>query len=98
MSDYNFHDQMSSWWCGKNVSYDLCVNTSGTCAKDKGISGAGNARSPQAGHNDSLDHVIMRHYDASEQGAVTLFGGANCTLYAGRFDTPSDPAKKAEYN
>jgi len=31
MSDYGMHDKMSSWWCGKSISYDHCNNTSGSC-------------------------------------------------------------------
>jgi len=78
MDAFGFHDKMSSWWCGKSVSYDLCSNTSGSCTGNNGMTGAGNARSANAGHNDSLDRVVLRYYDASEQGAVVTFYDSDC--------------------
>ena len=65
MDDYDFHDKMSSWWCGKNVSWNMCTGTSGDCLNTHGSSGAGNGRSPQTGHNDNVDRVFLRHYDSS---------------------------------
>lgn len=81
MDDYNFHDKMSSWWCGKNVSYDFCrLRTGGSCSNDDGTSGAGNVRVSDVGnnHNDAMDRLIMRHYDASQTGAVTTFRDGGC--------------------
>jgi len=45
MPDYNFHDKMSSWWCGKNVAWFMCTGTHGDCDGTHGSSGAGNGRS-----------------------------------------------------
>ena len=30
MYDYDFNDTMTSWYCGKNVAYDLCREVPGT--------------------------------------------------------------------
>ena len=29
--DYNFHDKMSSFWCGANTSFDICSDKDGSC-------------------------------------------------------------------
>lgn len=63
-----------------------------------GMSGAGNARSSHAGHDNSLDRVILRRYDAAEQGAITTFHYPDCNNEAGRFDTTADPTHKVWYN
>ena len=81
MDDVNFRDKMSSWWCGKNVSYDFCrLKSGGSCSGDDGTSGAGNARVKDVGnnHNNAMDRLIMRHYDASKTGAVTTFRDSGC--------------------
>ena len=47
--DYNFHDKMSSFWCGANVALDTCAGED-DCYR--GDNTAGNVRSPQVGFND----------------------------------------------
>lgn len=85
LSSSDMQDAMSSWWCGKSVSYDFCNNTASSCTQGNGMTGAGHARSPNAGHNDSVSRVNMRYYDASAQGAVTTFYDSECRSDAGRF-------------
>ena len=58
----DFSNKASSWWCGKSVAYDFCLNGEDDCK----LSGAGNGRSPQMGKGDRLDVVKMRYYDAAE--------------------------------
>jgi len=62
------------------------------------MSGAGNARSSVSGHNDFLDRVVLRRYDATEQGAIVTFYDSECRSDAGRFDATIDPTGRAEYN
>lgn len=45
-----------------------------------------------------MDRVVLRRYDASEQGAIVTFSDSDCRAYAGRFDATADPTRKAEYN
>jgi len=63
------------------VSYDFCrLKSGGSCSGDDGTSGAGNARVKDVGnnHNNAMDRLIMRHYDASKTGAVTTFRDSGC--------------------
>ena len=41
MSQYDFEDEMRSWWCGKNLSYDFCKNIGGNCDFENGLSAEG---------------------------------------------------------
>ena len=41
LSPLGFSNQISSYWCGKNVSYDFCRNPTGPCYGSSAISGAG---------------------------------------------------------
>ena len=59
-----FNDEMSSWYCGKNIAFDFCKNNPGDdCSGDNGNTGAGNSRSVQIGNNDSLTTLRGRPYD-----------------------------------
>ena len=93
---------MSSWWCGKNVSYDFCVDTAsrGQCTGSGRSTGAGNVKSGAVGKkkNDSASRLIMRPYDAAKNGAVTVFSDANCTGYFGRFEALEKVTDYAWYN
>merc|ERR1711953_742906 len=72
-SSKRWENRLSSYWCGKNVSYDFCDDYWGDCAGDKGVSGAGNVMNPRFGNNDKTDRIRMRYYDAAARGAATLF-------------------------
>lgn len=78
MSSAGFNDRMNSWWCGKNVSYDFCDNSSGGCKRGDGYSGAGNARSIDIGNKNEMSRLVMRYYDPAERGAVTIFRYGDC--------------------
>ena len=109
MKDYDIGDGISSWWCGKSVSYDFCVvdlvaifnggsmDDTTDCTDTGGMSGAGHARSAVMGHNDQLLSVKLRGYDAAKQGAVTAFEDKDCKGDFGRFDSTIDPHGTAEY-
>ena len=96
--DYGFHDNISSYWCGASVSWNLCNNSSGDCTYGNGDSGAGHIKVGQVGHNDAYDRVKMREYDPTAIGAVTVFQDANCVSYSGRFDAAANPSETAYYN
>ena len=56
MNEYDFEDEMRSWWCGKNLSYDFCKNVSGDCDFENGLSGAGNIQNGYV-NAESVDTV-----------------------------------------
>ena len=87
----DFSNKASSWWCGKSVAYDFCLNGEEDCK----LSGAGNGRSPAMGKGDRLDVVKMRYYDAAERGAVTVFVDGDCKGTHGRFEVPAAEAQTA---
>jgi len=41
LKDLGIANMVSSWFCGRSVSYDFCTAESGDCAGENGISGAG---------------------------------------------------------
>ena len=90
----DFGDKASSWWCGKSVAYDFCLNGDTSCE----MSGAGNARSPDMGYGDRLDVVKLRYYDAAERGAVTVFVHGDCKGTFGRFEVPAAEEQTAWIN
>ena len=99
MMDYpDWHDNAESFWCGAHVEYDLCNDVDGDCGGHLGQSGAGNIRSPQMGHLDSLDRIYMRYYDPADRGAVTAFTNLDCTNWGGALHAPVDPKLTAFYN
>ena len=97
-SSKRWENKLSSYWCGKNVSYDFCDDYWGDCAGDKGVSGAGNVMNPRFGNNDKTDRIRMRYYDAAARGAATLFRDNHCQHEAGRFYADEDPTHTAKYN
>ena len=67
MPDYDFNNEMTSWACGKNVEYEMCWGESDEgCDENKGNRGAGAAKNPDTGNNNSLTTLYMRYYDASK--------------------------------
>ena len=64
LPDFDFHDKMSSYWCGKNVYWFMCTGTSGDCDGHHGLSGGGNTRNRQMSYGDDVDRVFLQHYDA----------------------------------
>jgi hypothetical protein len=96
-SSKNWENRLSSYSCGKNVSYDFCDDYYGDCAGTKGVSGAGNVMNPTFGNNDKTDRIRMRYYDAAERGAVTLFRDSHCQHEAGRFYAKEDKTQTAKY-
>ena len=80
LKNYGFDNIMSSWWCGKYVSYDFCVNETGDCTGQNGDSGAGNIMVPSVGHNDQISRVELHRYGdgINRPFAMVVFAAANC--------------------
>lgn len=70
---------MSSWYCGKKVEYDFCVNEpDDDCWNGNGEHGAGTHAQPQVGKNDSYDTLKLSLYDPTDIGRVMLFKDSSC--------------------
>ena len=89
---------MSSYECGANVSFDLCNDPSGTSTVGSGFTGAGHYHAAHVGHNDTLDRVFMRSYDAAIQGAIVAFKDSETRGISGRFEANPDANEPAWYN
>ena len=99
MLDYpDWHDNIESWWCGKNLKYEFCDNVDGDCGGYLGQSGAGNIKTGAMGHANMIDRVKLQYYDPLEIGAVTAFTNLDCQNWAGRLDATADPTQTAYYN
>lgn len=81
---------VSSWFCGRSISYDFCTSESGDCTGENGVSGAGYIQTSQCGLNDKINRAVVRYYDPSDKGAVTAFRDANCVNDSGRFDATTN--------
>ena len=97
MADHGFDNMMNSFECGSKVSYDFCTEPTGPCTGGLGNTGAGHIRAPACGHAGSLSRLILRPYDATVRGAVTMFKDSHCNGDAGRFLVPTEPTSRAEY-
>lgn len=92
MRDYGFNNKMASWWCGKNVEYNLCDDyANDNCMDGNGLSGAGNARSPSVDEKKNhMTTVFMKPYDANKVGAVMLFNDKDCRSKVGKLYASED--------
>ena len=64
LKDYGFNNLMSSWSCGKNVSYDFCNTTDWYCSSNTDSnSGAGNIASGLVGNNNFASSLKLARYD-----------------------------------
>jgi len=85
------NDKVSSYWCGKNIAYDLCRNGPGSnCDGGNGSRGAGNIRSSWIAKDNSMTSIYLSKYDPVEKPAVTIFTDANCKGRFGRFYGPTE--------
>ena len=91
MRNYDMDNAMSSWYCGKGVSYEFCDDAvDDDCTEDHGNSGAGNARTTFTRPDDNLTTLKLKLYDSASQGAVVLFHDPGCTGRSGVFFSPSE--------
>lgn len=72
-------DRADSYWCGKNVKYQICYDhPNDPCTQGHGEWGAGSAKAAGMGHYNALNTLKMQRYDADALGAVTLYDGLDC--------------------
>ena len=90
-------NKVTSWDCGKSVSYDFCMDSGKACAGERGQSGAGNATCWEVGYDNSMTEVVLRQYDPTDVGAVTIFSDVKCRGAAARFEASPDGSKKKDY-
>ena len=90
MSDNNFSDKVSSWYCGKKVAYDFCKDgPDEDCDKKIGDRGAGNIRSALKEKGQRFTSVYLSEYDPMEEPAAILFDKVDCNGRFGRFFAPT---------
>ena len=90
MSDYNFSDKVSSWYCGKKVAYDFCKDgPDGNCDIKNGDRGAGNIKSALKEKSQRFTSVYLSEYDSMEEPAAILFDEIDCNGRFGRFFAPT---------
>ena len=84
LEDGDWNERVSSYYCGKNVWYNMC-NTRSLCDYGNRNSGAGhhknsdmNGVSGDSDFNDKASWMEMGPYDPSDVGAVTLFRFSKC--------------------
>ena len=70
---------MSSYYCGKNVWYNMCRHGLENCTGENLNSGAGHHRNPYLkGFDNEMTYMEMGPYDPSEVGAINLFRFGDC--------------------
>ena len=79
LGEMGFNDEVSSWTCGKLISYQFCKDDSPDCTGKKRESGAGTIADHQIGNNDWVTDVVLYNYDSTTQGAITMFEEKDCS-------------------
>ena len=77
-AEYDFNDKLSSWSCGKKVSYIFCKDTDPECNHDDRESGAGTMVNKEMKHQDWATTLVLENYSPFTLGAVTLFNWSDC--------------------
>lgn len=99
--DAYWNDRMSSYYCGRNVWYNMCRHGPGNCTGENLNSGAGHHRNPDlrgtnngegTDFDDTMTYMEMGPYDPSEVGAINLFRFGHCHGRVTRaYYNPEDP-------
>ena len=102
--DDTWNDRMSSYYCGKNVWYNMCRHGPNDCTGVYNVnSGAGHHMnydlgaflqnaSYHVGFEDEMSYMMMGPYEPSEVGAINLFQFKGCTGKVTRvYWNPNDP-------
>ena len=65
VKDNGFNDEMTSWWCGKDIAYNFCNDNPGDdCNNGHGSLGAGSQQDSNVGDlNDKLTTLYLYEYD-----------------------------------
>ena len=89
-SSKTWKDEVSSWWCGKNVYFQSC-DSEYSCdyftvgSGDKRQSSAGNIMKSESGHENRIEVIRMKKYQPTDAAATTLFKNSNCTSDSAAF-------------
>ena len=100
MANYDFWDTMSSYRCGKNVTYEFCLNSYDNCggALNQAISGSGTiSNASVSSQPNKANLLILTLYDAEVQRAITVFTERDCTGISGNFSENEDRTKSQTY-
>ena len=110
LSERIFSKKMDSWSCGRNVSYQFCLDDCsgeyqtglvcpwGIYARFGFYSGAGTAKNPNVYFTNRVASVILRPYDPLKSGSVTLFQSVNCVHSSAAFEAPAEPFATLTYS
>ena len=93
LANYDFSDTMSSYQCGKNVTYEFCLNSSDNCGGelDQAMSGSGTINNSNVSSQpNKANLLILTLYDAEVLGAVTVFTERDYTGISGNFPQHED--------
>lgn len=74
-------NKLSSYYCGKNVWYNFCKGTGGSCSGSSLSSGAGHTKNhifDGQSFNDNVESVTLGPYNGDIMGAITLFASWDC--------------------
>ena len=86
MHDEDWNNRMTSWACGKNVSYQFCEGEEDQgCDGEDGESGGGMARNPRSAKDDELTTLKLRYLDSDLDGYAILFTDADCVGRTGGY-------------
>ena len=94
---------MSSFYCGKNIWWNMCKDWNGECDKSrvKIMSGAGfvrNYKLNSEGYNDEISRILIGPYDAATLGAINIYRNVDCRGPSARvYWNPEDP-EGGQYN
>lgn len=100
LADYGFGDTMSSYACGKNVTYEFCLNSNDNCGGelDQAMSGSGTINNfSVTSQTNKANLLILTLYDPEELRAVTVFTDKDCAGISGNFPENEDPTQWLTY-
>ena len=79
LNNLGFNDVVSSWNCGKKISYEFCKDSdTSNCVGDNRESGAGTIVNKSMHHDNWVTSVILKNYNPFKLGAVTMFKDGDC--------------------
>ena len=94
------HDKMTSYTCGRKVSFAFCKHSFDECMNGHGRMsvGAGAMRVNHSDESDNASGIIMQPYDELEKGAVVVFERHDCTQRHVAFMGPTDATYFRDYS
>ena len=105
LAELDFDDKTESWWCGKSVLYQFCMNDHLQLDERRMqcVSGAGSGRdvdirSKKNSFENQLSYAGLWLYDPTKQGALTLFEDVDCQGTSAVFLPGKDMNQKVSYS